>query len=77
MASALEKREIAGAALDVFHTEPLPGHHPLWRLDNVIITPHVGGMSDIYADQALPILEENLRRYLKGERRDLVNVVDY
>ena len=77
LASALEKREIAGAALDVFHTEPLPEHHPLWKLDNVIITPHVGGMSDIYADQALPILEENLRRYLKGERRDLVNVVDY
>ena len=38
--------------------------------------PASGGMSDIYADQTLPILEENLRRYLKGERRDLMNVVD-
>jgi phosphoglycerate dehydrogenase-like enzyme len=77
LAGALENKIIAGAALDVFHTEPLPENHPLWQLDNVIITPHVGGMSDIYTDQALPIIEENLRRYLEGERKNLVNVVDY
>ena len=77
LVSALESKKIAGAALDVFRTEPLPEGHPLWRLDNVIITPHVGGMSDIYADQALPILEENLSRYLKGERRDFMNFVDF
>jgi phosphoglycerate dehydrogenase-like enzyme len=77
LAGALENKKIAGAALDVFRTEPLPPNHPLWKLDNVIITPHVGGMSDIYSDQTLPILEENLHRYLKGERKNLVNVVDY
>ena len=73
---ALESKSIAGAALDVFRTEPLPENHPLWHMDNVLITPHVGGMSDIYADQALPILEENLGRFLKGERRDLLNFID-
>jgi phosphoglycerate dehydrogenase-like enzyme len=45
-------------------------------MENVIITPHIGGMSDIYADQALPIFEENLRRYLRGERRDLINFIE-
>ena len=74
---ALESKSIAGAALDVFRTEPLPENHPLWRMDNVIITPHVGGMSDIYADQALPILEENLGRFLEGERRNLINFIEF
>jgi phosphoglycerate dehydrogenase-like enzyme len=70
---ALEEKKIAGAAMDVFFTEPLPPDSPLWGMENVIITPHIGGMSDIYADQALPIFEENLRRYLRGETRDLIN----
>lgn len=71
----LQKRKIAGAALDVFRQEPLPADSPFWGLDNVIITPHVGGMSDIYIRQAVKIFRENLRRYLKGERRDLLNMV--
>ena len=62
--------------MDVFFTEPLPPDSPLWRMENVIITPHIGGMSDIYADQALPIIEVNLRRYLRGERRDLINFIE-
>jgi len=73
---ALEEKKIAGAALDVFFTEPLPPDSPFWGMENVIITPHIGGMSDIYADQALPIFEENLRRYLRGERRDLINFIE-
>ena len=71
----LRERRIAGAALDVFWQEPLPADSPFWGLDNVIITPHVGGMSDIYIQQAVKIFQENLRRYLKGERRDLLNLV--
>lgn len=74
---ALETGKIAGAALDVFMKEPLPEGSPLWEAQNLIITPHVGGMSDIYLDQALPIFEENLRRYLKGERKDLINVIPH
>jgi D-2-hydroxyacid dehydrogenase (NADP+) len=73
----LQAKKIAGAALDVFCREPLPEDHPLWAVPNVIITPHVGGKSDIYSDQALPIFEENLRRYLQGERRDLINFIEW
>jgi phosphoglycerate dehydrogenase-like enzyme len=46
-------------------------------MKNVIVTSHVGGRSDIYIDQSLPIIEENLRRYLHGERKDLVNLVSH
>ena len=73
---ALKTERIAGAALDVFCQEPLPEDHPFWEMKNVIITPHVGGKSNIYADQALPIFEENLRRYLQGERRELINFIE-
>ncbi|MFH0916848.1 MAG: D-2-hydroxyacid dehydrogenase [bacterium] len=72
---ALETGEIAGAALDAFVQEPLPPDHPFWRMKNVIVTSHVGGRSDIYIEQTLPIIEENLRRWLKGERKDLINLV--
>ena len=71
----LRERKIAGAGLDVFLKEPLPEDSPLWSMDNVIISPHVGGMSDIYADQIVPIFEENLGRFLKGERKNLVNFI--
>ncbi|MDP1990829.1 MAG: D-2-hydroxyacid dehydrogenase [Syntrophales bacterium] len=73
---ALEGGKIAGAALDALPVEPLPADHPLWRAKNVIITPHVGGMSDIYCEQTLPIIEENLRRFIRGERRNLINYIE-
>jgi D-2-hydroxyacid dehydrogenase (NADP+) len=74
---ALESRTIAGAGLDVFDEEPLPQSHPFWKMKNVIVTPHVGGTSTFYVSQVLPIFRENLRRYLKGERHTLINVVDH
>jgi D-3-phosphoglycerate dehydrogenase len=46
LAVALKQRRIAGAALDVFHTEPLPAASPLSKLDNVLLTPHIAGLSD-------------------------------
>ena len=46
LAEALGRRQIAGAALDVFEVEPLPANSPLRRLDNVLMSPHVGGLSD-------------------------------
>jgi D-2-hydroxyacid dehydrogenase (NADP+) len=73
---ALESGTIAGAALDALPVEPLPADHPLWRAKNIIITPHVGGMSDIYVEQTLPIVEENLRRFIRGERRNLINCIE-
>ena len=72
---ALNSEKIAGAALDAFNQEPLPPNHPFWKMKNVIITPHVGGASDIYVEQALTIFEENLRRFLRGERKNLINLV--
>ena len=74
---ALKNKKIAGAGLDVFNEEPLPKDHPFWGMENVIVSPHVAGMSDIYAEQLLPIFEENLRRFLKGERRNLINRVEW
>jgi phosphoglycerate dehydrogenase-like enzyme len=74
---ALESGTIAGAGLDVFNEEPLPQGHPFWKMKNVIVTPHVGGTSTFYGSQVLPIFRENLRRYLKGERHTLINVVDH
>ncbi len=71
---ALQERRIAGAALDVFHQEPLPPGHPFWSLPNVFISPHSSGLSSLYDERAAAVFEENLRRYLAGE--PLVNVVD-
>jgi phosphoglycerate dehydrogenase-like enzyme len=71
---ALEKKMIAGAALDVFHQEPLPPDHPLWQLPNAFISPHTAGLTPHYDERAAVIFEENLHRYLAGE--PLYNVVD-
>lgn len=73
----LQEKKIAGAALDTFWKEPLPPESPLWNLENTIITPHVGGMSDIYVEQVLTIFEENLRRFLQGEKETLINLVKH
>jgi phosphoglycerate dehydrogenase-like enzyme len=74
---ALKAGQIAGAGLDAFCEEPLPKGHPFWGMRNVIVTPHIAGMSDIYVEQTLPVVEENLRRFMKGERRNLVNFVEW
>ncbi len=61
----LRERKIAGAALDVFPVEPLPADSPLWKLPNVIITPHIAGFSPRYDERAVALFIENLRRYLE------------
>lgn len=71
---ALEEGRIAGAALDVFEKEPLPQSNPLYRMENVIITPHIAGMSRYYFERAVDIFRSNLSRYINGE--PLINVVD-
>jgi phosphoglycerate dehydrogenase-like enzyme len=73
--TALERGQIAGAALDVFSQEPLPKGHPFWSMENVIVTPHLGGFYDGYADKALPVVEENIRRFIAGDTANLINVV--
>jgi phosphoglycerate dehydrogenase-like enzyme len=72
LATALRERRIGGAVLDVFSEEPLPPGHPLWALDNAVITPHISGPST--PAEIGPIFDDNLRRYLAG--RPLRHVAD-
>ena len=74
LTAALQAGEIAGAGLDVFETEPLPREHPLWRMENVIITPHCAAASPRVPERHLQTLLENVRRFVNGE--PLLNVVD-
>ncbi|MGB2695249.1 MAG: D-2-hydroxyacid dehydrogenase [Dehalococcoidia bacterium] len=71
---ALKEGWIAGAGLDVFEQEPLPPESELWGLENVILTPHISGGTEIYNQRAAGIFCENLRRYLADE--PLMNLAD-
>jgi phosphoglycerate dehydrogenase-like enzyme len=73
--AALREKRIAGAALDVFSTRPLPPESPLWDMPNVVITPHIGGYVVEYEDYAMPIVIENMRHFLAGRRGDMRNIV--
>lgn len=74
--AALRAGRLAGAGLDVLPTEPPVADDPLWDLPNVLLTPHLGGRSDRYPEQALTVVEPNLRAWLAGRPDDLRNVVD-
>ncbi|HBI45331.1 MAG TPA: D-2-hydroxyacid dehydrogenase [Planctomycetales bacterium] len=75
LTEALKAGGLAGAALDVFETEPLPADHPLWRMgDRVILTPHVAGYSPRIAERHFALLLDNIGRFMRGE--PLRNVVD-
>ncbi|MBI4521461.1 MAG: D-2-hydroxyacid dehydrogenase [Gemmatimonadetes bacterium] len=74
LVESLRARRLRGAALDVFHVEPLPADHPLWKLTNVLIIPHVSASSYRYWERQCELIEENLKRYQSG--RPLLNLVD-
>lgn len=74
LTAALEAGELGGAGLDVTDPEPLPQGHPLWRMQNVIITPHIATSSDFRSDRTVTLVVENVRRYVRGER--MLSVVD-
>jgi phosphoglycerate dehydrogenase-like enzyme len=71
---ALETGRIRGAALDVFETEPLPAESPLYKLENVLLSPHCADHTADWLDQAMRFFIENYARYAAGE--PLLNVVD-
>jgi phosphoglycerate dehydrogenase-like enzyme len=72
--AALRSGQLAGAGLDVFEQEPLPRSSPLWKMHNVIVSPHVGGVSAHTRERAAQFFAVNLSRYLEGEQ--LLNMVD-
>lgn len=74
LVAALRTRHLGGAALDVFEREPLPPESELYRLDNVILTPHVSGVATGYWGRAMGLFEANLAR--DGAGRPLLNRVD-
>lgn len=67
LTASLQAGDIAGAALDVCEVEPLPSDHPLWRMPNVIITPHVAAASPRVAERHLQTLLENTRRFVANQ----------
>lgn len=71
---ALQSGQIGGAGLDVYEEEPLPQDHALWSLENVILTPHVAGISPEIDKRRKALIVENVRRFCAGE--PLLNVVD-
>jgi phosphoglycerate dehydrogenase-like enzyme len=72
--AALRSGAIAGAALDVFATEPLPPEHPFWAMDQVVVSPHMSGDRIGWEREVVSRFADNLRRWLAGE--ELRNVVD-
>jgi len=74
LARALREGRIAGAAVDVFGEEPPPAGHPLYAVDNVIVSPHVSGFLPSYDEKCSVLFAENLRRFLGGA--PLLNLVD-
>jgi len=73
LVQAFEHGRLAGAALDVFATEPLPRDSALWRLPNVLISPHTAALSTRENERIVNLFTENLRRYLRGD--DLISRV--
>lgn len=76
LTTALQDGVIAGAALDVFEIEPLPEDHPLWGMENVLITPHMASNLDSphIPMRRIGVVRDNLRRFLAGE--SLRNIID-
>ncbi len=72
--AALQSGPIRGAALDVYHVEPLPAGHPLWSMNNVLLSPHTADHTATWLEEATRFFVRNYARYIKGE--PLENLVD-
>jgi phosphoglycerate dehydrogenase-like enzyme len=74
LVAELAAGRLRGAGLDVFSREPLPADHPLWTLDNVLLTPHVSAVTQSFWSRETGLIVENLERYFADE--PLRNLVD-
>lgn len=74
LVQALKNKVIAGAGLDVFEKEPLSASSELWSMPEVILTPHIGGLTNRYWEKECKLFDENLRRFIAGKQ--LINIVD-
>jgi len=74
LVEALRSGHLAGAGLDVANPEPLPKGHPLWKFENVIITPHIATQSQHELTRQIEVMKENITRFVNGE--PLIYVVD-
>jgi phosphoglycerate dehydrogenase-like enzyme len=72
--NAIDAGRLAGAALDVFESEPLPEDSPLWEDWRLDLTPHIAGLASDYEERVRGLFKDNLTRYLAGD--PLVNVID-
>lgn len=67
LVDALNSHRIAGAALDVTKTEPLPADDPLWKAENILITPHRAAYGDQMGNKMNALIERNIHHWLSGE----------
>ncbi|NMO95687.1 NAD(P)-dependent oxidoreductase [Paenibacillus lemnae] len=76
LVDALKSGHLAGAGLDVFEEEPLPADHPLWNMEQVMLTPHTAGDTEHYNERVMDIFVENLKAFVEGSPLPR-NVIDY
>ncbi|MCH7738713.1 MAG: hypothetical protein IIC93_01030 [Chloroflexi bacterium] len=67
LAAALAEGRLAGAGYDIFETAPIEPSHPFLKLDNVVITPHIGGATDETIERHSRMISEDLGRFVRGE----------
>ncbi len=74
---ALEQKVFRRYISDVFVVEPLPEDSVFWKMDNVLITPHICGPNETLLDKAYPLFKHNLRAFIDGQPEEMKNVYNY
>jgi phosphoglycerate dehydrogenase-like enzyme len=75
LVDALKSNQIGGLVADVYEEEPLPEDSPLWKLKNVILAPHIAGVSPNYMKRAMDVIRHNLKVYV-SQSGEMMNVID-
>ena len=76
LVDALKTKQIGGLVSDVYEIEPLPEDSPLWKLENVILAPHIAGVSPNYIKRAIDVVRHNLKVYASQSGK-MMNVIDF